>query len=80
MSVARRNTFDLFDEEAELLSTSEAKTAQKKKRRKRKPSLECSENSASQIVAERLPAENNDEHEVGPDMGQHCRSCDLDSS
>ena len=79
MSVARRNTFDLFDEEADLLTTSEAKTAQKKKRRKRKPSLEYSENQISQVAAGRGHTEDGDEHEVGPDMGQHCQSCDLKS-
>ena len=80
MSVARRNTFDLFDEEADLLSTSEAKAAQKKKRRKRKPSLEHSENQTSQVAAKGQPTGDDEKHEVGPDMGQDCQSRDLGSN
>lgn len=67
MSVVRRNTFDLFDEEADLLFSSEAKTPQKKKRRKKRTSIESSVIHGSQKAVVSHPAADNEKHEVGPE-------------
>ena len=64
MSVTRRNTFDLFDEEEDLHSSSETKFAQKKKRRKKKTSIDTSLRDASQDAADRVPANDHRRHEV----------------
>ncbi len=68
MSVTRRNTFDLFDEEAELLSTSEGRSAHKKKRRRKRTSVESLLSQAHPVAGESRPAAELQKHEVRPDM------------
>lgn len=65
MSVVRRNTFDIFDEEADLLSTREGKTAHNKRRRKKRPP------STNHRAAESPPIAGNGTHEVGHTMANH---------